>query len=220
MPEQLRQSDLVEWISGIARDAGRFLVGIAGPPGSGKSTLAEQLATALHAPLVPMDGFHFSDGELAARGLADVKGAPETFDVDGFVSLLEQLRAADRDVLAPRFDRRREEVVPDAIRVAEPDRIVVVEGNYLLLEQGAWSRVADLLDVVIHLEVPADVLRRRLIARHMDFGRSERAATEWVERSDMANAALVTRHARRADAILDDADDDPYRDGWIPRSQM
>lgn len=160
-----------------------------------------------------MDGFHLSNRELAARGLADVKGAPETFDVDGFVALLERLRAADRDVLAPRFDRRREEVVPDAIRVDGTDRIVVVEGNYLLLDEGSWSGVAELLDVVVHLDVPPEVVRRRLVARHMEFGRSERAATEWVDRSDMANATLVARHAQRADAIVDTADDAQLRDG-------
>lgn len=196
-------SELSEWVAAQLGSAGRFLFGVCGPPGSGKSTLAGRLAAGLGAPVVSMDGFHRSNEELDALGLRDVKGAPATFDAAGFVALVEQLRTADDDVLAPVFDRSIDAVRPAALRVGRDERSVIIEGNYLLLDIEPWARLTRLLDAICYLDVPRDELRRRLIDRHVRHGRSLEEATEFVERSDLANAMLVEHSRARADIVID-----------------
>ena len=169
----------------------RFLLGVVGVPGSGKSTLAAALAAGapadLHARVVPMDGFHLSGASLAERGLADRKGAPETFDGAAFAALLGRLRLEDGVVMAPAYSRALHEPVADACEVPAECRLVVVEGNYLEL----WPEVRALLDEVWFLEVPWAVARERLIARHVAGGRTVADAAAWVDRVDAANAVLV-----------------------------
>ena len=119
---------------------GRAVLGICGAPGAGKSTLAARLAEAVGpaAVVVPMDGFHLHDDELARLGLSDRKGAPETFDVAGYVALLRRLHIeTDHVVYAPEFDRSREESIAGAIAVRPEHRLVVTEGNYLLDDESA-----------------------------------------------------------------------------------
>ena len=162
----------------------------------------ERDAGAETAAVVGMDGFHLRQAELARRGLADVKGAPETFDADGFVSLLRRLRVPQSTTTVPVFDRTIEEPVADALTIRPEQRLVVVEGNYLLLDD-VWRPVRDLLDAVWHLRLPDDLRVPDLVARHVAHGRSPKAATEWVLRSDEANARLVAAAAARADAVVD-----------------
>lgn len=187
----------------------RLLLGLAGPPGVGKSTVAAALVDGYttaagpgSAVAVSLDGFHLRQAELARRGLAHVKGAPETFDAEGFVALLRRLREDRRTVSAPVFDRDLEEPVPDGVRVLPRHRLVVVEGNYLLLD-GPWRPVRGLLDVVWHLHLPDRVRVPGLVARHVAHGRAPEAAREWVHRSDEANARLVADASRHADASVD-----------------
>jgi len=181
----------------------RILLGIAGAPGAGKSTYAaaEQARLGPAATVLPMDGFHLPQAELVRLGRRDRMGAPDTFDVAGFVATLEALRSG-ADVRAPGFDRRIEEPVPDAIVVGPDIRLVLVEGNYLLHDRDGWERVRPLLDRVVFL-APDDAVRRdRLIARHVAFGKSAAEAEAWVARSDDPNAAIVAVTAHRADESI------------------
>lgn len=189
----------------------RVLLGLAGPPGSGKSTLAARIVDAIDdAVAVPMDGFHRFQDDLERSGLADRKGAPETFDVDGFVAALRTLRDSSRTVWAPAFDRVREDPVPGSIEVRPDHHLVVTEGNYLLLQQGRWADVRLLLDACWYVDVDPAVRLRRLIARHVDHGRTPADAEAWVMRSDEANARLVETTRPRADLGVDpDGDLDP-----------
>jgi pantothenate kinase len=194
--------ELASWIREQSAGADRFLFGIAGPPGSGKSTLAERLGAEIRAPVVPMDGFHLPNATLRARGQLGIKGAPETFAAAAFVALVAELRSPGRMVECPAFDRSLDDPVAGRIRVSSDDAVVVVEGNYLLLDQAPWSSLSGLFDAVAHLDVAADVRRRRLVDRHIAFGRSRAEAVEFVQRSDEINAALVEASRTRADLVI------------------
>jgi pantothenate kinase len=190
-----------------SRGRRRILVGIAGSPGSGKSTLAAALLEALGgaAVLVPMDGFHLADEQLVALGRRERKGAPDTFDAEGYVALLERCRLAPErgeTVYAPRFVREIEESYAAAIAVPPEARIVLTEGNYLLLDEAPWSELDRVLDVRYHLDVPGDVRRERLIARHVAFGKDPEAARAWALGPDEANAVRIEAAAPRADALI------------------
>lgn len=186
----------------LADRGGRVLLGIAGPPGAGKSTLSADLVGALgpdRVVLVAMDGFHLSQAVLERAGLAARKGAPETFDVAGYVALLRRLRAADEEVVwAPAFDRRLEEPVAAAVAVPAAVPLVVTEGNYLL----HWPQVHPLLDECWWVDCPPDVRRSRLVARHAAYGRDVEEARRWAYGSDEANARIIAPGRSRADAAV------------------
>lgn len=207
---------LVERAQALATGPRRVL-GIVGPPGSGKSTVACAVVQALGdaAVLVPMDGFHLAGSELARLDRHSRKGAPDTFDVDGYVALLHRLRgSADPVVYAPRFERAIEEPVANAIPVPRDVPLVVTEGNYLLLPDLGWGRVRPLLDDAWYVSVDDDVRRRQLVARHVRFGKSPEQAAQWVRRSDERNAELVARTAAAADLVVDVAE--LAAGGWLP----
>lgn len=190
----------------------RFMLGLTGPPGAGKSLLAASLVDAFNvtrsrsdaAAVVGMDGFHLPHADLARRGLADVKGAPDTFDAEEFISCLRQLRLAERPVTPPAFDRILEEPVAGSVTITPQHQLLLVEGNYLLLED-RWREVRSLLDEVWQLAVADDVRVVDLVARHVAHGRTPAEATEWVTRSDEANARRVKAASHRADAVVDRA---------------
>lgn len=178
----------------------RLLIGITGAPGAGKSTAADAIVAALpDAALVPMDGYHLPQARLRELGRRDRMGAPDTFDVPAFVALLRELRFSGGSVLARGFDREIEEPLADAIRISPENRIVVVEGNYLLHDADGWEEVAPLLDDTFVLIVDDDVRRARLIERHIRFGKSAEDARAWTLGPDEANARLIAATASRAD---------------------
>lgn len=150
--------------------------------------------------VVPMDGFHYADVELRRRGLLDRKGAPETFDAEGFAALLSRIVAGE-EVVAPGFERDLEQPLAGAIHVPA-GAPVVTEGNYLLLPEPRWAAVRALLDEVVYVEVPERLRLERLVARHVAFGKSPEAARAWVERVDEPNARLVAATRDRADRVL------------------
>jgi pantothenate kinase len=177
---------------------GARLLGITGAPGAGKTTLAASLGL----PVVPMDGFHYADVELARRGLLDRKGAPDTFDAEGYAALLGRVRRGEPDVVAPMFERDLEQPIAGALWIPESGT-VVTEGNYLLLDQPRWRAVRAQLDVVWHVVTDEAVRVERLVARHVQFGKTPDQARAWAERVDQANAALVEAARDRADLVVD-----------------
>lgn len=203
--ERLTPSLLTDRIRRQADNADRYLVGLTGPPGSGKSTVASRLGHELSAPVVPQDGFHLPSDVLADRGLIGVKGAPETFDAVAFVDLVRRLDDPADTVSAPAFDRLIDEPVPDRITVRPNDRVVIVEGNYLLLDRDPWSHLRQQLDLVAYVDVADDIRICRLIARHVEYGKTPDEAAEFVLASDELNAALVGGGRARADVLVVEA---------------
>ncbi|MEU4980094.1 nucleoside/nucleotide kinase family protein [Streptomyces sp. NPDC021969] len=202
--------DLLARARRLPRDGRRAILGVAGSPGAGKSTLAARLVRALNGDgepwvaHVPMDGFHLADAELDRLGRRDRKGAPDTFDAAGYAALLDRLRAEPdgETVYAPGFERVLEQPVAGAVPVPPSARLVVTEGNYLLLETGAWARVRAGLDEVWFC-APAESERvRRLVARHERFGKSPAEAAAWALGPDQRNADLVAATRHRADLVV------------------
>ena len=196
-------AEMVSRIAHGARSRPRYVFGLAGPPGSGKSTVAARLADALGAVVVPMDGFHLDNTELDRLGLSGVKGAPETFDAAGFVRLVEQLTHTTEPVRAPSFDRIADRTIARAITVGPDDRIVIVEGNYLLLDRAPWSALRALFDRTGYIDVDDATRVERLVARHVHHGRSLEDAREFVRKSDEANAPIIAATRPRADVLID-----------------
>jgi pantothenate kinase len=189
----------------LAESGARRILGIAGMPGAGKSTLARRVADELGAVAVyvPMDGFHLANHELVRLGRWDRKGAVDTFDAPGFVHLLERLHAAEDElVYAPSFVREIEEPIAGSIPVPAQVPLVVTEGNYLLVSEGAWGRVRPLLDQAWYVEMDEQLRIERLIARHAAFGKPAEDARRWALGSDQVNATLVAATRCRADVVV------------------
>jgi len=196
---------LAEEARRLAGGRERCLLGIAGAPGAGKSTFAAELLELLEpdAVVVGMDGFHLANRVLVELGLLKRKGAPETFDAAGFRILLGRLRTNDDEVVyAPQFHREIEDPIAGAVAVPRAATIVIVEGNYLLLDEGPWRGLHYLFDEVWYLDLDGRTRRDRLLRRHVAFGKSPEDALHWVRDSDERNAALVEATAGWADKVL------------------
>ncbi|WP_328913350.1 MULTISPECIES: nucleoside/nucleotide kinase family protein [unclassified Streptomyces] len=177
----------------------RALLGLVGAPAAGKSTLARRLVAGVNdrlgpdtAAYVPMDGFHLSNAQLDRLELRGRKGAPETFDVDGYVQLLRRLRAErQRPVYAPDFDRQLDEPVAAGLVVPPDARLVVTEGNYLADDGPGWVDVRDLLDELWYVDAPRRLRERRLLRRHVRGGRTESEALAFIAASERPNARRI-----------------------------
>lgn len=202
--------DLSALASSLQKQAGsapRFMIGIAGPPASGKSTMADQLRDALKAKgesaiAVPMDGFHFDDAVLNARGHRSRKGAPYTFDVNGFAHLLQRIKAREADIAIPVFDRSMELSRAGAEIISADVKFIVVEGNYLLLKQPGWAALKPLFDYTIFLKVPEAELYKRLMDRWHSFNFTEERAKAWIESNDLPNIRTVQAESAEADLVI------------------
>jgi pantothenate kinase len=198
----------------------RVLLGVAGAPAAGKSTLARKLVTGVEERLgpgtvgyVPMDGFHLSNAQLDRLGLRGRKGAPETFDVDGYVQLLRRLRTErERPVYAPDFDRRLDEPVAAGLVVPPSARFIVTEGNYLADDGPGWAEVRDLLDELWYVDAPRAVRERRLLRRHVRGGRTESEARAFIASSERPNARRVERTRAHCTRVLVPAPHDTWTD--------
>lgn len=183
----------------------RFIVALAGPPAAGKSLLSEWLCRELnvHRPggavVVPMDGYHYDNAVLEPQGLVPVKGAPETFDCDGLKHDLERIRRADRTVAVPVFDRPLDLARAGGRLITLEHRLVIVEGNYLLLDEGPWPALRALFDMTLFLEVPDELLEARLIQRWREMGQDPAGAIERTRHKDLLNARLIKAASVPAD---------------------
>lgn len=203
---------LVTRAEALADRGPRQLLGICGAPGAGKSTLAARLVDALggRAVLIGMDGFHLAHRELERLGRAERKGAPDTFDGFGYVELLARLRRhVPETVYAPEFRREIEEPIACAVPVQPAARLVVTEGNYLLLPDPPWCRIRCLLDEIWFLAPPDSMRRDRLVSRHQRYGRSYEQARDRALGSDQANAELVAPTSAGADLVITEPMDPP-----------
>lgn len=193
-----------------ARPAGaRLLIGLAGPPGAGKSTCAERLNDLLNASgaarsaVFGMDGYHYDDAILIPRGLRPRKGAPETFDVAGFRAMLGRLKANEEaEIAVPVFDRGLEIARAGARLIPRDITLLIVEGNYILLDRDPWRSLAPLFDVTVNIRVPETVLRRRLYARWEGHGIPAEEIPAKVEANDLPNGVLVLAESLKSDFVL------------------
>ena len=193
----------------------RCVIGVVGSPGAGKSTLVEHLLPALRdrrpsgagddwVAHLPMDGFHLADAQLDRLGRRDRKGAPDTFDVRGYVATLRRVRDdVGHPVYVPGFERDLEQPIAAALVVPAGSRLVVTEGNYLLHDAEGWAEAAPLLDECWYVDVSAEVRRERLVERHVQFGKTPEQARAWVAAVDEPNADLVAKGRTHADLVLD-----------------
>ena len=194
----------------LAQRGTRVAIGIAGGPGVGKSTIAAELVAALNAKTpgiaayVPMDGFHMLHAKLEGLGTAKDKGAPHTFEGGAFAEFLEALKSATGPISGPGYSREIEDVVLDAFIVPAAARILVAEGNYLLLATAPWWRIKPLLDLAVFIDVPREKVRARLLKRHAEHGLfTPERNREHVDRVDLGNYDTVQRSRGRADVIID-----------------
>jgi pantothenate kinase len=207
-PQSMTLDDLVRRAAAFDPSR-RVIVAIAGAPASGKSTLAELLVTRLNetapgcAALLPMDGYHYDDRVLNERGLRARKGAPDTFDVLGLLHMLGRLKSNQEDEIAvPVFDRDLEIARAGARMIRSGARVLIVEGNYLLLDQQPWSRLSAMFDVTVMVDAPEELLRKRLVERWRGYELAPAEVDAKVEGNDLPNGRYVVTNSKPADFVL------------------
>jgi putative kinase len=193
----------------------RVVVLLAGPPGSGKSTTAALWEfLSLNDPSLEMvqhlsiDGFHFPNTFLDANtcmqdgksiSLKEIKGAPETYNVEALKKAVHQLKS--KDVLWPEYDRKLHDPVENKILVTAA--AVIIEGNWVLFNQSPWDSLAELADVTIFIEADEQILKQRLIQRKLRGRYSDDFVQEHYRKADKPNINLVMNDSCRADTVLE-----------------
>jgi pantothenate kinase len=181
----------------------RTLIGIVGKPGAGKSTVVEEISKKFDSKtvsIIPMDGFHLSNEELISLGRRDRKGAPDTFNVEGFTSLIKRVKSdSNVDHMFPIFHREIEASIADEGMVPKESKVVVIEGNYLFSEAHGWNGIYPLLDHSWFIEIDDEIRIERLIARHVRYGKTREEAEAWSRGSDETNARFIGLTANRAE---------------------
>lgn len=184
----------------------RVIIGLVGKPGAGKSTLSSYLLKKLPkdtTALVPMDGYHLSNAQLALLGRRDRKGAPDTFDSYGYADLLQRIKENhNQDIYFPIFHREIEESIAAEGVIHRDTSLVLTEGNYLFLGDAGWNRVAPSLTECWFVDVDDDRRMARLVARHIKFGKSAEEAHAWAHGTDQYNADLIETTKVKADVIV------------------
>ena len=188
-----------------AAAGGRAVIMVAGPPASGKTMLCavwQQIADAERLSFVTlaMDGFHFPNAYLAERDLAKRKGSPETFDVRSMTIALAQINAGTPTVW-PLYDRNLHEPVAEGVGIDE-QKVVVIEGNYFLLDEPHWASLRRYATLTVRLDVDRDCLRERIVERHVRGGMSRQKAEDKFRESDLHNIVLVKERSVEADIVL------------------
>lgn len=198
------------------QSSGRFLAAIAGVPAGGKSVFTALMLRVLRALGPPfgvaafgLDGYHYPNHYLGSHRaplgegtLRHYKGAHFTFDARRLAADLKRLRGGREAVALPAYDRKLHDPVEGAVAVEPSDRLVLVEGNYLLYREGPWAAVFGCFDLRVFLDLPPGVSRERMIARHVRGGRSREDALAHFERTDGPNTALVAATCGEADVVV------------------
>lgn len=188
----------------------RKIIAIAGPPGSGKTTMAFSMAAQINqmfpgrSSVLQMDGFHYDDSVLRDRKRLQAKGAPDTFDIGGLKAMLSRLKSnSEPEVAVPVFDREIEVSRAGAFIIPSSVEIILVEGNYILMETGGWENLADFFDRRILVSVSEPELANRLRKRWEDLGLEEDVVTRKLEENDLPNGRFVYANSSRYDILLD-----------------
>ena len=202
---------------------GRVIAFLAAPPGAGKSTLASFLQylsvqnnIAEKLQVIGMDGFHRRHEFLKTHSMirdgkeirmVDVKGAPETFDID---MLTERLKEISSGELCgwPVYDRLLHDAVDNAI-IVDSD-MIILEGNYLLLTGPGWNELSEMADYTVFVRADEDLLRERLVSRRIESGHGEADSVKFVEFSDMYNVKKILDDSKKADLMLELGSDGSY----------
>jgi pantothenate kinase len=206
MSKEITKEEAKSIVVEYAAASTRTIIGIVGKPGGGKSTLSKFLLKGMDSTLVsvvPMDGFHLSNKVLKELGRSDRKGAQDTFDVNGFKTLIERIKLDNVDpIYYPIFDRSIEESIAAQGVVYPSTRVVIVEGNYLMHDGDGWQEISPLLDQSWYAFLEEDIRISRLISRHIAFGKDPESAKAWAKGSDQVNAELIEAGVGRCDFLI------------------
>ena len=198
---------LIKLLDNLKNDLkNRYFIALSGPPASGKSTISEKLVKDLtlkghNSSILQMDGFHYDDQILKQKSLLLKKGAPETFDVMGFLNFLFRLQN-ENEVAIPIFDRSLELSRSSAVIISKETRVVIVEGNYILLKTHPWRELHKFFNSTIMINTKHEILEKRLIERWRSFNLPEEEIKQKVFENDLPNGVNVYKNSILADFNL------------------